>query len=152
MADEWAWNLYERAICAHMRGDPQLAVASLSELEKIRPAVLKLMILEESEKPHSEWKPMEWASQAADLKSECERRIKIGKIGMINEAEFLAGHLDLPALIRALDRLAIRQRGPRVDLEMPFLPPFTGKSRRNRNSDAQSSPKANAHRQEFRRF
>ncbi len=111
MADEWAWNLYDRAICAHMRGDPRLALASLRELEKIRPALLKLMVPGGGEKPHSEWKPMEWATQADDLKAECERRIKDGKLGVMNEAEFLAGQPDVPTLIGGLDRLAVRQDG-----------------------------------------
>lgn len=111
MADEWAWNLYDRAICTHMRGDPRLALASLRELEKIRPALQKLLVPGKGEKPHSEWKPMEWATQAADLKAECERRIGDGETGMMNEAEFLAGQPDVPALIGALDRLAVRQDG-----------------------------------------
>jgi hypothetical protein len=112
MADEWAFNLYDRAVCAHMRGDPRLALASLRELEKIRPALMKLLVPAEGEKkPHYDWKPLEWAHQAADLQAECERRIKNGSTGMLNEAEFLAGQPDVPALLGALDRLAVRQDG-----------------------------------------
>lgn len=51
MADEWAFNLYDRAVCAHMRGEARLALASLRELEKIRPALMKLLVPGEGEKP-----------------------------------------------------------------------------------------------------
>jgi hypothetical protein len=80
-------------------------------LEKIRPALMKLLVPGEGEKPHYGWKPLEWAHQAADLKTECERRIKNGSTGMLNEAEFMAAKPDIPALIGALDRLAVRQDG-----------------------------------------
>jgi hypothetical protein len=111
MADEWAFNLYDRAVCAHMRGDARLALASLRELEKIRPALLKLLVPGEGEKPHHGWTPLEWAAQAGNLKTECERRINNGTTGMLNEAEFLTGKPDVPTLIGALDRLAVRQDG-----------------------------------------
>ncbi|HSP43424.1 MAG TPA: hypothetical protein VLO11_11180, partial [Luteolibacter sp.] len=111
MADEWAFNLYDRAVCAHMRGDSRLVLASLRELERIRPALMKLLVPGEGDKPHHDWKPMAWAHQAADLKAECERRIKNGSAGMLDETEFLATKPDVPALIGALDRLAIQQDG-----------------------------------------
>jgi hypothetical protein len=111
MADEWAFNLYDRAVCAHMRGDSKLALASLRELERIRPALMKLLVPGEGEKPHHGWTPLGWAHQAADLKTECERRIKNGSTGMLNEAEFMAAKPDVADLIGALDRLAVRQDG-----------------------------------------
>lgn len=111
MADEWAWNLYDRAIGSHMRGDPRLALASLRELERIRPALLKLMVPGDGEKPHADWKPLEWAAQADELKVECERRIRDETFGMMNEPDFLASKPDVPTLIKALDRLAVRQDG-----------------------------------------
>lgn len=120
MADEWAWNLYDRAVCAHMRGDSRLALASLRELERIRPAILKILT---SGKPNNPpVVPLEWATQAEELKSECERRIKEGKFGKLDEAAFVANHPDVPALIGALDRVAVSQDGQPGWIEFPQSP------------------------------
>jgi hypothetical protein len=120
MADEWTWNLYDRAVCAHMRGDPRLALASLRELERIRPAMLKILTIE---KPKGQpVVPMEWATQADELKTECERRIKEGITGKLDEAAFVANHPDVPALIGALERVAVAQNGQPSWIEFPQSP------------------------------
>ena len=120
MADEWAWNLYDRAVCAHMRGDPRLALASLRELERIRPAIVKILT---SGKPtNPPLVPLEWATQAEELKTECERRNKEGKTGKLDEAAFVANHPDVPALIGALDRVAVPQDGQPGWIEFPKSP------------------------------
>ena len=38
-ANDWAWNLFDRMICAHMRGDQRLAMADARLLVKIQPLV-----------------------------------------------------------------------------------------------------------------
>ena len=38
-ASDWAWDLYDRAVCADMRGDDRLALASARSLEAARPKI-----------------------------------------------------------------------------------------------------------------
>lgn len=38
-ASDWAWALFDRALSAHMRGDDGLALASVRELERVRPLI-----------------------------------------------------------------------------------------------------------------
>jgi len=84
LADHWAWNHYDRAVCAHMRGDPRLALASLRDLERIRPALESFLPPDDKNtRP-----PLAWANQFDHLKKDCERRIAVGKIGSFNEGKF----------------------------------------------------------------
>ena len=39
LATEWTWALFDRAVCAHMRGDDRLALASVRPLVAVWPAV-----------------------------------------------------------------------------------------------------------------
>jgi hypothetical protein len=39
LASDWAWGLFERAVCAHMRGDDGLALASSHLLSAARPQI-----------------------------------------------------------------------------------------------------------------
>jgi hypothetical protein len=38
-ASDWAWDLFERAVCAHMRGDDHLALVSSRLLTSVRPKI-----------------------------------------------------------------------------------------------------------------
>lgn len=39
LASDWAWNAFERAVCAHERGDDRLALADARLLTKIQPLI-----------------------------------------------------------------------------------------------------------------
>ncbi len=39
-AADWAWSLFDRAICAHMRGDDRLALLTARKLELLRPSLV----------------------------------------------------------------------------------------------------------------
>lgn len=39
LANDWTWSLFDRAICAHIRGDDRLALASAMQLQALQPVV-----------------------------------------------------------------------------------------------------------------
>lgn len=41
LANDWLRNLHSRAVCAYLRGDARMALASLAELERVKPALSK---------------------------------------------------------------------------------------------------------------
>lgn len=121
VADDWAWNLYDRAVAAHSRGDAKLALASLRELERIKPSLIKLF----PEPKDGEAGPLSWASQFNELKSECERRIKEHKLGRLDEKAFVATGPDVPTLIDTLDRIYVMQGGQPADVMLDESPVVT---------------------------
>jgi len=120
LADHWAWNHYDRAVCAHMRGDPRLALASLRDLERIRPALESFLPPDDKNtRP-----PLAWANQFDHLKKDCERRIAVGKIGSFNEGKFANAMREAAELIDALDRIRVPQNGQPGDVifyESPII-------------------------------
>ena len=112
LANEWAWSHYDRAVCAHMRGDPRLVLASLRDLERIKPA-LEPILASDDKKARP---PFSWADQFDPLEQECRRRIDAGKIGPFNQEKFAAADHDPAELIDALDRIHVAQDGQPGDV------------------------------------
>lgn len=114
LAGDWMWFLYDRAVCAHMRGDPKLALASLDEEMRIYPE-LKKWQMSANEKERDD-KP--WLEEIEAFRKECKRRIAAGKTGMIDEKALSAGDPNVKALIDALDRIQIPQPGQPADVPL----------------------------------
>lgn len=114
LALDWVWNLYERAVCAHMRGDPRMALASLTTCKQ---AIAGL------EKPLKQVDGMfgnvkSWNEDLLILEKDCERRLEAGKIGIFDPEAFLAEEQSVQDLIDALDRIALPQDGQPGDVPL----------------------------------
>lgn len=123
LAGDWAWSLFDRTICAHMRGDVPLALVSARKLTEIQP-----MIEAEAAKrgfPHPQspgngmQKPKEqpylpFLDQLPQLLADLERRAQLPKeknvieIGLTN---FPSQSERIAALIENLDLVNARQFG-----------------------------------------
>lgn len=123
LAGDWAWSLFDRTICAHMRGDVPLALVSARKLTKIQP-----LIEAEAAKrgfPHPQsfgngmQKPKEqpylpFLDQLPQLLADLERRAhepkqkSIIEIGLTN---FPSQSKRIAALIEDLDLVNARQWG-----------------------------------------
>ncbi len=114
MAGEWTWNLYERAVCAHMRGDPKMALASLAAGKQAVSALEKKIKPEDAQSEH----PFPWSEDMPALEKECERRVKEGKIGLFDEKAFLGKEHSTLELIDAFDRIAMMQSGQPGDVPL----------------------------------
>lgn len=111
---QWIWNLYERSIIAHMRGDPNLALASLAVFKKATSALEKSLGAND---------PMfgyvaSWKEDVTVLEAECQRRLKSGKVGYFDEKAFAAKAQTVNELIGALDRIALSQDGQPGDVPL----------------------------------
>lgn len=114
LALDWVWNLYERAVSAHMRGDPQMALASLATCKQA------IAALEKTLKPVDRMfgNVESWTEDIPVLEKDCERRLKSGKTGLFEAKPFAAKDHSIPELIDALDRIAIPQDGQPGDVPL----------------------------------
>lgn len=114
LAIQWIWNLYDRAVCAHMRGDPNMALASLATCRRGIASMEK--VLEPVD-------PMfgsvsSWKEDIPLLEQECERRLNSGKVGGFDAQAYVASEHTVAELIDALDRIAISQPGQPADVPL----------------------------------
>ncbi|RYD65549.1 MAG: hypothetical protein EOP83_07175, partial [Verrucomicrobiaceae bacterium] len=115
LSADWLWYLYDRAVCAHMRGDPKLALASLDEMKRVYPSLEKWAD-SSREKPIGDLKG--WTSEQEAFRLECKRRIDSGTSGRFDEKAFVVTKPDIAALIGVLDRIAIPQPGQPADVPL----------------------------------
>ena len=117
-AADWAWSLFDRAICAHMRGDDRLALLAARKLDELRPRIVA-----EAERRRPErslannTEPVHYfgfLEPVSDLLKDQERRasqprhavaLDVIKNGGTPQAE------RIELLIRDLDEFAVRQFG-----------------------------------------
>ncbi len=111
---DWVWNLYERAVSAHMRGDPKMALASLATCKQA---------IAELEKPLEKLDGMfgnveSWREDMVILEKDCERRLEAGKSGIFEPEAFVSKQRSVPELTDALDRIALPQDGQPGDVPL----------------------------------
>ena len=120
-ASDWAWGLFDRAVCAHMRGDDGLALASARLLTAARPRLETEAARRGFKRPPSYntyWNEnyqdyLTFLAQLPALLADQERRAlkgnpappKVDVAGLTNKAERIA------ALVEALDEVGVRQWG-----------------------------------------
>lgn len=121
-AIDWAWAMFDRTICAHMRGDESLALATARQLAKVQPEIEAECARRGFQRQpyydyqrRNEKKPyLEFLDQLPQLLADLERRekeasrvsvIQSGLQNIINQTERIA------ALIRDLDLVQARQWG-----------------------------------------
>ena len=114
IALQWIWNHYERAVCAHMRGDPALVLASLSSFEKASQSLAPVIKKSEQGAGFLE----SWEEGMIPLRKESTLRLKEGKSGWLDLDEFLGKDPDVTSLIEALARIAIPQAGQPADVPL----------------------------------
>jgi hypothetical protein len=104
LANDWAWFAFDRAICAHERGDDRLALADARRLSKIQPLV-------ESEAKRRTFPPprdfpdsrfpdrshfyLSFLKQLPDLLADCERRLAEQKKSSLRQDEIASLIVDL---------------------------------------------------------
>ncbi|MBN2383600.1 hypothetical protein JXQ70_12040 [bacterium] len=113
LATDWTWALYDRAVCAHMRRDDNLARISARMLITIREIVEKTAADRGFERPYrshqSEDETFPYFSYLTSVDSlfeDQERRAKKSKILATTES-----NRSIPALIEDLDQVNARQSG-----------------------------------------
>ncbi len=142
LANEWLRSLHNRAVCAYLRGDARMALASLYELERMKPFLSKPATVSKAKAPvkakaitKTKKKAKALAKTPADeedeadetpvavttsdfsaLKAECERMIREGKTGPFDTRTFLGTHPGVPALVDALDRVTLPRNGSRPEI------------------------------------
>jgi hypothetical protein len=121
-ASDWAWSLFERTVCAHMRGDDRLALATARLLDAARPKIEKesgrrgfqrqesVGYNRDSKKKYEDYLPFledftsllnDQKRRAHDSKADLEPQVTISK--MTNQTERIAAWID------ALDQVRVRQ-------------------------------------------
>ena len=84
-ARQWAWSLWDRAVCAHMRGDDGLALATLRQLARVHPAIrqevgrrgFKNETVYDDRKSIDAWRFLDWLREPFPrLLADQERRAK----------------------------------------------------------------------------
>ena len=120
-ASEWAWGLFDRAVCAHMRGDDGLALASARLLTAARPIIEIEAAHRGFKRPpsyNSGWNEnyqdyLTFLAPLPELLTDQERRAlerssaptKADIAALTNQTERIS------ALISELDEVAVRQFG-----------------------------------------
>lgn len=122
-AAQWTWHLYSRAVCAHMRGDSRLAVISLRDLKRIRPAAQKLIGDKDG--------PKRWASQLDQLVADNAQRLAAKEtVESFDEAGFLRRNPSVGQLVEALNEIQVPQNGQPGDVifsESPIIKALVAK-------------------------
>ena len=114
LAVEWLWNLYERAITAHMRGDPNLSLASIATFKDAASRMEKKLAAIDPKLGNI----ASWREDIPLMEAECHRRLKSEKVGYFDEKKFAANAKTVEELIDALDRIALPQDGQPGDVPL----------------------------------
>lgn len=104
LASEWAWSAFERAVCAHERGDDRLALADARLLTTIRPLIEAEAKRRGSERPTVYPEYLPFLRQVPTLLADCERRLSIS-------GKSSPGSDDIASLIADLENVNARQWG-----------------------------------------
>lgn len=132
-ASDWAWAMFDRTICAHMRGDEALALVTARQLAEVQPKIEAECARRGFPRPtnwdsrnRGQTKPyLDFLEQLPQLLADLERRAKEGhRVSVIesglqnitNQTERIA------ALIRDLDLVQARQWGQPGSVNLPEDP------------------------------
>src|SRR5215510_265640 len=103
LASDWAWNAFERAATAHMRGDDRLASADARTLAKIQP-LIEAEAKQRGLKADTDYSNSPFFMQHLALLADCERRVA-------NQKNPSLPKNDIAALIDDLQNVDARQDG-----------------------------------------
>ncbi|MDB6065504.1 MAG: hypothetical protein JWR26_1712, partial [Pedosphaera sp.] len=121
-ASDWAWALFDRAICSHMRGDEALALATARELAEVQPKIeaecarrgFPRQKYWDSSREGKEKPYLDFLEQFPQLLSDLERRSREGDRAIVipGEKQKITNQTErIAALIRDLDLVQARQWG-----------------------------------------
>jgi hypothetical protein len=112
---EWAWTLFERGICAQMRGDDVLALESYRLLAKARPLIEARLPKPGKEERAREQGLLDFLRQLPGLLADQERRVQkprqFADIVCIGPGKHPDAQKRIAALIERLDEVSARQQG-----------------------------------------
>lgn len=118
-ASDWTWDLFERSVCTHMRGDDNLAFASAQLLASVRPKIeataeqrgFKRLPTYSSPSDGKYQDYLNFLDPLPSLFADQERRAKIRKpVRSIETITNIASQSErIAALIENLDQVAVRQ-------------------------------------------
>ena len=132
-AQHWAWSLWDRAVCAHMRGDDGLALATLRQLATVNPAIrqeadrrgLKTKTVFDANERFDGWHFLNWLREPfSKLLADQERRAKLPERPTVVEAgaaKYPDKSARIAALVEDLQEVSVRQWGQPGGLE-----PYSG--------------------------
>jgi hypothetical protein len=123
LAGDWAWSLFDRMICAHMRRDISLALVSAHKLMEIQPKVEAALAKSGAARPPNSGNGMQpsqeqpyltFLDQLPQVTADLERRARTPKQKNILEmglTNFPGQSERITALIEDLDLVSARQMG-----------------------------------------
>src|SRR5262249_44661990 len=113
-ATDWTWALFDRAVCAHMRGDDRLALLSLRALGPVRKAVTAEALRRGFKQPEGrrgEKAPLlGFLDPSEELRADQERRARERRPGA-DKANAKDPARRVAALVRGLQDVDARQWG-----------------------------------------
>jgi hypothetical protein len=114
-SSSWAWTLFERGICAQMRGDDVLALHSYRLLTKGRPLIEARISKGKPKNEAGERPPLDFLAQLPTLLADQERRVQkpreYAHIVCIGPGKHADPKKRIAALIERLDEVSARQQG-----------------------------------------
>jgi hypothetical protein len=119
-ASDWAWAMFDRVICAHMRGDETLALATARQLSEVQPKIEAECAKRgfqrqkdwSSGQPKKELPYLAFLEQLPQILADLERRAREGKRVSVLESGLQTipqKSARIAALIRDLDLAQARQ-------------------------------------------
>jgi len=118
LATDWLWALFDRAVCVHMRGDDNLALASARMLVPIWDAVEKESERRGIKRPysqHGEDKPkyLRFLDPIHALLADQERRARVpeGNAPSVKDTKSVSPEARIAELIKDLEEVSARQMG-----------------------------------------
>jgi hypothetical protein len=132
-AGDWAWAMFDRTICAHMRGDEGLALATAGQLAEVQPEIeaecarrgFQRQTYYDNQRRNEKKSYLEFLDQLPQLLADLERREKEGdRVSVIQSGlqNITNQTKRIAALIRDLDLVQARQWGQPGWVNLPEDP------------------------------
>jgi hypothetical protein len=132
-AGDWAWAMFDRTICAHIRGDEALALATARQLTEVQPKIeaecarrdFQRQPYWDSSRPGQQKPYLDFLEQLPQLLADLERRAKEGNRVSVVESglqNITNQNERIAALIRDLDLVQARQWGQPGSVNLPEDP------------------------------
>jgi len=123
LATDWVWAMFDRAVCAHMRGDDHLSAADARALVHIQPLVEAMAEKREFRRPYAQddhgheirnGPYLDFLKELPRLVADEERRVKTPRPAAFSPdaiTEMPDNSKRIAALIDALDEVSVHQNG-----------------------------------------
>ena len=122
LASHWAWALWNRALCAHLRGADEVALRDARQMKHLQPFIEAKVTADRRNNKNKTPFHLNFLGQLRRLASDQERRAKEEKLNAADTQKNPDKDIEIAALISNLENVSARQWGQPGGVDLTTSP------------------------------